>query len=231
MNRTLVELACTMNTAARLLEFLWEPAIAHAVYLQNLSFTRLIPDVTPYQLWYGRKPNVAHLHKFGAPVWVPLQGQKVQWKMLLKSEHRVYIGYDEGSKSIKYYNPANRNILVLWNFHFLSPPEPSPLEEIVIEPRSPLVEECTPLSQGERKPPLARPHSPLCEGELRHSTHLAAWKATPDNFIRQEKRKAEENIDTQDAKKPEHSIDYCRERSSRHLEFQLSREQVLVNLP
>ena len=76
------------------------------------------------------------------------------------------------------------------------------------------------MSQGEREHPLAGPHGPPCEGELRRSTRPAARKATPDNFIRQtpdnfirtekrkEKRKAEENIDTRDAKKPEHSIDY-----------------------
>ena len=204
MNRTLIELAHVMITAARLPEFLWEPAIAHAIYLRNLSFTRSIPDATPYQLWYGCKPNVAHLCEFRAPVWVLLQGQKVQWKMLLKSEHQVYIRYDEGLKSIKYYNLATRNIPVSRNFRFLSPPEPTPPEEIVIKPRSPLVEEHTPLSQGEREHPLAGPHSPPCEGELRRSTHPATRKATsdnfirqtPDNFIRQEKRKAEENIDT-----------------------------------
>ncbi len=33
MNHTLVELACAMLTAAQLPEFLWEPAIRHAVYI------------------------------------------------------------------------------------------------------------------------------------------------------------------------------------------------------
>ena len=35
MNHTLVELACAMLTASKLPEFLWEPAVAHAAYLQN----------------------------------------------------------------------------------------------------------------------------------------------------------------------------------------------------
>ena len=153
MNHTLVELARAMITAARLLEFLWEPAIAHAVYLRNLSFTRSIPDVTPYQLWYGRKPNVAHLCEFRTPVWILLQGQKVQWKMLPKSERRVYVGYNEGNKSVKYYVLATRNILVSRNFHFLSPAEPSPMEDIIVKPRSPLEEAHTTLSQGECEHP------------------------------------------------------------------------------
>ena len=77
---------------------------------------------------------MAYLHEFGTPVWILLQGQKVQQKMLLKSEHQVYVGYDKGNKSVKYYVLATRNILVLRNFHFLSPAEPSPTEDIIVEP-------------------------------------------------------------------------------------------------
>ena len=76
---------------------------------------------------------MAHLCEFRTSVWILLQGQKVQQKMLPKSEHRVYVGYNEGNKSIKYYVLATRNILVLRNFHFLSPAEPSPTEDIVVE--------------------------------------------------------------------------------------------------
>jgi hypothetical protein len=139
---------------------------------------------------------------------VLLQGQKVQQKRLLKSEHQVYIGYDKGSKSVKYYNAANKNILVLWNFRFLSPTESSPPEEIVIEPRSPLEEECTPLFKGKHRHPLEGPYSPSCKRELRCSTCLATQKAMLESYIRQGKRKAEDIIDPQEFKKTEHSIDY-----------------------
>ena len=72
MNRTLVELARAMLTAAQLPEFLWEPAVAHVAYLRNLSYTKPRVKATPYQIWHGRKPNVSHLCKFGTPVWVLL---------------------------------------------------------------------------------------------------------------------------------------------------------------
>ena len=136
MNRTLVELARTMLTAAKLPEFLWEPAVQHAAYLRNLAFTRARPEITPYQAWHGTKPNVTHLREFGAPVWVLHQGPHIRRKMLPKSEHRAYIGYDDGSKAIKYYNAATRNILTSRNYKFLSTQDlPSP-EEIVIDPPS-----------------------------------------------------------------------------------------------
>jgi len=178
MNRTLVELARAMLSASELPEFLWEAAVAHAAYLRNMLYTKPRVKETPYQLWHGHKPDVSHLREFGAPIWVLLQGQKVQRKMLLKSQRRAYIGYDEGSKSVKYYNAAMRNILTSRNFHFLSPVESSPLEEIAIEPDA--------LLEGER--------SPSCEGEQEGDTRSATQETKGET----RKRKAETNIDTRE---------------------------------
>jgi transposase InsO family protein len=75
MNCMLVELARTMLLASKLPEFLWELAVAHAAYVCNRAYTTSIKGSTPYQAWHRWKPNVAHLHKFGAPVWILLQGQ------------------------------------------------------------------------------------------------------------------------------------------------------------
>ncbi len=100
-----------MLTASKLSEFLWEMAVAHAVYVQNMSFTKAIPSATPYEVWHTRRPNVLHLRKFRAPVWVLTEGQRVLQKMLPKSHHRVYIGYDKGTKAVKYYNAETKTIL------------------------------------------------------------------------------------------------------------------------
>jgi len=104
MNRTLVKLAHAMLIASSLPEFLWEPAVAHAAYIRNRSYTTALADHTPYQGWFGIKPNVTHLREFGVNMWILLQGQNVACKILPKSKRRAYVGYDEGSKSIIYYN-------------------------------------------------------------------------------------------------------------------------------
>jgi len=131
----LVELAHVMIMDSKLPEFLWELAVAHTVYLQNMSYT-LTPRLgnqTPYQIWYGKKPNVSHLHEFSAPVWVLLQGQNVQRKMLPKLQRWAYIGYDKGSKAIRFYNAVTKNIQTARNYCFLTPADPSPPKEIGIE--------------------------------------------------------------------------------------------------
>src|SRR5271168_687794 len=111
-------------------EILWEYAINHSSYLRNRAHTTSLKDQTPYQKWFQTKPNVSHLREFGAPVWVLLQGQKVPRKMETKSRRRIFVGYDDGSKSIKYYNAETRKVLTSRNIRFLSltdsetPPEP-----------------------------------------------------------------------------------------------------------
>ena len=48
-----------------------------------------------------------------------MQGQNQQQKMLPKSKQRYYIGYEDGSKSIKYYNADMKRVLTSQNFHFI----------------------------------------------------------------------------------------------------------------
>ena len=83
-NRTLVELARAMIRGQRAPEFLWELSVAHAAYLRNRAYTATLKDKTPYEIWYGSKPDVSHLREFGAPVWVLLQGQHKERKILPK---------------------------------------------------------------------------------------------------------------------------------------------------
>ena len=96
MNHTLIELVCAMLAAFKLPQFLWEPAVLHAAYLRNMSYTKVHPHATPYQIWYGIKPNMEYLREFGAPVWILLQGQNMQKKMLPKSQRHIYVGYMKG---------------------------------------------------------------------------------------------------------------------------------------
>jgi hypothetical protein len=96
MNCMLAEIGRAMLVANNLPEFLWEYTVAHGGYIRNRSYTKALPKSMPYQGWHNQKPNVAHLCEFSAPVWILLQGQKEQCKMLPKSKCCVYIGYDDG---------------------------------------------------------------------------------------------------------------------------------------
>src|ERR1700678_1371910 len=72
------------------------------------------------------------------PVWVLLQGQKQPRKMEPKSRRRIFVGYDEGSKSIKYYNAQTHKVLTSRNIRFLTlTNKETPPEQIGIIPNAP----------------------------------------------------------------------------------------------
>ena len=120
MNRTLTELARANLNNHEIPEYLWEYAISHVAYVRNHAYMKRMGTLTPFQGWFNHQPNVAHLREFGAPVWILLQGQKEQHKMLPKYKRRICVGYNDGSKSVKYYNAETRKVLTSRNFKSLN---------------------------------------------------------------------------------------------------------------
>ncbi|GJV19024.1 retrovirus-related pol polyprotein from transposon TNT 1-94 [Tanacetum coccineum] len=65
-NCTLVEAARTMLIFLQLPEFLWAEAVSTACFTQNRSLIHKRYNKTPYELLYGRNPNVEYFHVFGS---------------------------------------------------------------------------------------------------------------------------------------------------------------------
>ena len=120
LNRTLVELARVMLIGANVPIFLWEYALQHATYLRERAPSKALPGITPYEAWHKTKPDVSHLREFGSPVYVLIQGSQKPAKLLPKSKQQIFVGFDDGSKSIKYYNPETRRVLTSRNYRFLT---------------------------------------------------------------------------------------------------------------
>ena len=66
MNRTLLGMARSMLTFKRLSPTYWAEAIDTVVYLRNRSPTASLDRITPYEAWFGFKPQVKHLRVFGS---------------------------------------------------------------------------------------------------------------------------------------------------------------------
>ena len=93
MNQTIANSGYAMLESSGLPHKYWNLAYDTAVYLRNRSPTSSLPNVsTPYEAWFGSKPNVAHLRVFGeaACALVPSQLRK---KLEPKSELRYFVGY------------------------------------------------------------------------------------------------------------------------------------------
>jgi len=117
MNRTLVELATAMLIEKNLPKFLWTLAIQHAAYIRNRSPTAVLTEMTPEEAWTGHKPDVTHLREFGVDVWIMMEGERA--KMDAKAVKRIFVGFDDGQKAIRYYSPGSHFVATSRNFYFM----------------------------------------------------------------------------------------------------------------
>ena len=90
-NRTLKEMMNAMLISSGLGQDMWGDAILSANYLLNkIPFKK--KDVTPYELWMGRKPSYKFLKVWGCLAKVVVPPPKVQ-KLGPKTVDCVFIGY------------------------------------------------------------------------------------------------------------------------------------------
>jgi hypothetical protein len=81
-----------MLTGKRLPHNFWAEAVATAVYLLNITPTKAVFNITPYEAWHGRKAAVGHLKVFGCVAYSMVNSQNRR-KLDEKSEKGIFIGY------------------------------------------------------------------------------------------------------------------------------------------
>src|SRR6266508_4358749 len=128
-NRTLLELVRAMLIAKNLPAFLWDEAVSHATYLRNRAPTRALKGITPYEAWTGKKPDVSHFREFGCDVWV-LDETKNKSKLDPRSKKMVFVGFEDGSKAIRYWDKETRKIKVSRNMVFNENDKPEQYGEV-----------------------------------------------------------------------------------------------------
>lgn len=97
LNRTLLNKVRPMLTGAGLFKSYWAEALTTANYLRNRSPVTG-RDKTPYELFFGVKPDVSHLRTFGARVYALTPKQLRHSKLEQTSERGRFIGYPAGTK-------------------------------------------------------------------------------------------------------------------------------------
>ncbi|GJU29673.1 retrovirus-related pol polyprotein from transposon TNT 1-94 [Tanacetum coccineum] len=77
LNRTLIEAARTMLSAAKVPLFFWAKAIATTCFTQNRSLVIPRHEKTPYHIINGRKPSVKFFHIFGSLCYIVRDGENL----------------------------------------------------------------------------------------------------------------------------------------------------------
>lgn len=93
LNRTVIEKVRAMLEASEIPKNMWGEALFTAVYLLNRSPSVAVDgNMTPYEAWHGKKPNVSHLRIFGSECYVHVPKQ-LRKKLDAKSERVYFVGY------------------------------------------------------------------------------------------------------------------------------------------
>lgn len=78
-NRSLMEMArCMLYDADMHIKF-WAEAVNNANYIQNRLLSAAV-SVTPFELWFGKSPNLSHVRVFGVVAYVQLNKQLIMKK-------------------------------------------------------------------------------------------------------------------------------------------------------
>ena len=115
-NRTIVEAARSALygrkhlVSSLVLLRLWEEAINYAVYTLNRTLSRP-RDVSPFEGFYGTKPNISHLRQFGITCYVHKADQKPP-KLEKNGEKGMFLGYDNNSTGYLVFILATYKVVV-----------------------------------------------------------------------------------------------------------------------
>ena len=99
-NNTLAVKVRTLLYGSGLSAKFWSAALLHAVYLHN-RLVHSATNKTPYEGWYGRKPDVTHLKTFGSRVCVKRTGSR-RCKLDCHDFTGIFLGYTATDQNITY---------------------------------------------------------------------------------------------------------------------------------
>src|SRR4051812_18141095 len=91
--------------------WLWGEAVKTDVHILNRAPTRALSGVTPYEAWHGRRPDVSYLRTFGCTVFIKKVGPGVT-KLSDRAMPIVFLGYEDGSKAYRVYDPLAHKLHV-----------------------------------------------------------------------------------------------------------------------
>ena len=129
--RTIVEAARTMLLKSGLPKELWAEAIDAATYVINRVASKVNPDKTPFELWFGKKPNVKNLRVFGQRAVVLKPKTAIENKWDSRGETVRFVGYTSTFNTYRFYDKNNDQVFSSCDVIFLE--DETQEDRVVIE--------------------------------------------------------------------------------------------------
>ena len=112
-NRTMEEGLIAMLYEAGLPLSFWGEALSAFIYVWNRVSTSALSSKTPYEVFYGSKPDVSRLRVWGCVAYVHIQKDKrPNGSLGSHMEKCIFIGYPAGYKGWKFYNPTTKKAVI-----------------------------------------------------------------------------------------------------------------------
>ena len=112
MNQTLMEAARCMLSQAGVPNSYWAEAVATAAYLRNRTPTRAFKiKTTPFERWYGKRPNLSHLRVFGCTAYAHIPNCQ-RHKLDKKAVKLHFVGYCSESNGYRLLDEATCRVVI-----------------------------------------------------------------------------------------------------------------------
>lgn len=126
-NQKLLRQSSVILNHARIGQEYWPEAAATSTYVSNRCVTRS-RNKTPYELWFGKKPNINNLHIFSQHA-AALKQDNQRSKFDEKGKLMYFIGYTDNYQTFKFLDPETKRIIVSCDASFLNSVGQGPLGE------------------------------------------------------------------------------------------------------
>jgi hypothetical protein len=82
---------------------LWGECLLTSAYIKDQTPTHSLKDKTPFEVYYGKKPDVSHLREIGCKAFVLIQLTHTL-KIYSQCVECVLVGYSQNSKAHRCYD-------------------------------------------------------------------------------------------------------------------------------
>src|SRR6266481_273204 len=97
---TIFNRACAIMANCKFPPTLWGECVLTAAYLKDHTHTCTLQDKTPYEAYYGQKPDLYHLREIGCKAFILVQSE-TRPKIYSQSIECVLVGYSANSKAYR----------------------------------------------------------------------------------------------------------------------------------
>ncbi len=117
-NRSIAEGVTAMLSESGLPASFWGEALASYVHVWNrLPTSAISKATTPFELWHGSKPDVAHLRVWGCTAYVHVQRDQRR-SLEPHMQKLVFIGYPTGYKGWKFWDLTSKHSIIYERANF-----------------------------------------------------------------------------------------------------------------